>query len=174
MHVPVVVNDTDVPDTEHTTGVTDENVTGNPDDAAAETLTGDCTKVASGIGPKRIDCALGGGKIWKVRCTGGAALNAPLPLWSAWMVHVPVVVNETTAKETEHIVGVFDENVTGRPDDAVAEMSTSVTHFALSRKRMTPWRTWFACSDSRTAPGPPRAGGRANRDRPPGPARRPA
>jgi len=36
------------------------------------------------------------------------------------MVHVPVVSVDTAAPATEHTAGVFDDNETGRPDDADA------------------------------------------------------
>ena len=54
--MPVVNNDTDVPATEHTAPVRDENDTGRPDDAVALTDTGDCDSVAFASGPNEIDC----------------------------------------------------------------------------------------------------------------------
>ena len=51
----------------------------------------------------------------KLRCTGGAGVNEPLPAWSAWIVHVPAVSNVTDVPETVHTAGVDDENDTGSP-----------------------------------------------------------
>jgi hypothetical protein len=54
VHVPVVSNVTDVPDTVHTDGVVDEKVTASPDDAVALTVTGEAARVTFASAPKLI------------------------------------------------------------------------------------------------------------------------
>ena len=70
--MPVVSSVTVVPETVHTDVVDDENETGNPDDAVAATVRGDCASVTSGSGANEIVC--GFFVTVKLRANGGAAL----------------------------------------------------------------------------------------------------
>ncbi len=72
VHVPVVTRVTLVPLTVHTLVVSDENVTVRPEDAVAETVTGDCTSVVLPIAGKVIVCAAF--VTLKLCCTLGAGL----------------------------------------------------------------------------------------------------
>ena len=55
VQVPVATKVTVVPETVHTGVVSDEKLTGNPDDAVALTVNGDATSVRSASAPKLID-----------------------------------------------------------------------------------------------------------------------
>src|SRR5207253_10589133 len=55
-------------------------------------------------------------------CTVGAAKYVlAVPAWSAAIVHVPAARIATVLPVTVHTSGVIDENVTGSPEDAVAD-----------------------------------------------------
>jgi len=56
----------------------------------------------------------------KLCCTGGAALCVASPAWSASTVQVPDPTSVMVAPSTVQTSGVVVENVTGRPDEAVA------------------------------------------------------
>ena len=58
--------------------------------------------------------------IAKLCVAATAALKSTLPAWLAVMVQVPTARNATTEPETEQTPLVFDENVSGRPDEAAA------------------------------------------------------
>jgi len=121
VHEPVVSNETDAPETEHTDELSDENDTESPDDADADSDTGDWARFASAGAANEIDCAIGAAPTWKLRGTDGAALKVALPGWSAWIVHVPAVSNATEEPVTEQTPVVVDENDTAKADDADAD-----------------------------------------------------
>ena len=72
--MPVVTKVTVVPATVHTAVVSDEKLTGNPDDAVALTVNGDAASVRSASAPKLI--------VWSatvMTCDSGVLLEAALP-----------------------------------------------------------------------------------------------
>ena len=58
--------------------------------------------------------------------TAGAAFHVVLPLWLAVIVHVPTATRLTVVPLSVQILGVLVENVTARPEVAVAETAKDV------------------------------------------------
>ena len=125
MHVPVLMSAWVFPLAPlgvQVPGVNDVMVTASPDDAVGVTVTGDCARVRFGNAPSVM--------VWlalvtvKLRVTDGAVLKVVLPACAATTVHVPVlssVMVVPLVPPVVHTVGVVVVNVTGSPDDAVAD-----------------------------------------------------
>ena len=74
VQVPGATNVTVLPETVHTDVVSDEKLTGNPDDAVALTVNGNAASVRSARAPKLI--------VWSaavMTCDRGALVDAALP-----------------------------------------------------------------------------------------------
>ncbi len=108
VHVPAATNEIVapfVPPAVQTAGVIAVIVTTRPDDAVALIVTGGPSGTF-GVAPKVTVCwALVTVRLCR---TGGAALKAMLPAWSAWTVHVPgasTVIVAPRVPPDEHTVG---------------------------------------------------------------------
>jgi hypothetical protein len=115
---PVVTSVTVLPETVQVDGVFEEKLTGRPDEAVAETVNGGVPYGLLVKGANVMVCA--SFVIWKAWLTGVAAAKVALPGCDALMEQLPVVTSVTVLPETVHVVGVFEEKLTGKPDDAVA------------------------------------------------------
>jgi len=105
----------------HTDGVVVENVTARPEDAVAVTVNGDCAVVVLASVPNVM--------VWFAfdavndRLTLVAEPYTALPAWLALTVQVPAVISVMVCPLVPldvHTDGVVVENVTARPEDAVA------------------------------------------------------
>ena len=128
VQVPAPVSETVDPDTVHTPALPAAivKVTVSPELAVALTLYGDPPMLAPDgtLDVKSIDCVLAdGAAIANDCCTCAATLYAPLPAWSALIVHVPASTNATVAPVTVQMPALLGAaaNVTVRPDVAVAD-----------------------------------------------------
>src|SRR5688500_1328119 len=94
-------------------------------------------------------------------CVACAASMVAVPPWFAAMVHVPAAMSVMVLPETVHVASVSEENVTARPEVAVAETPNggSVTTldgsgakridwpaFATVKLRVTVGAAWWAVS----------------------------
>src|SRR6266516_2450082 len=111
------------PDTVHTGGVSEANVTGNPEVADADRVTGAPTWAAGGW-LKVIVCDLRPGWTWNARATPGAGAKTALPPCEAVIVHVPGAAVVTVRPDTVHTGGVPELNDTGNPEVADADKMT--------------------------------------------------
>jgi hypothetical protein len=127
VHVPGVRNVAVVPLTVQTPVVSEANVSVKPELAVADSVRGVPTVCASGA-LKVIVC--GSGSTVKLRDTGDAAAQVPLPTCEAWIVQVPAltkVVTKTVAVEplTVQTPVVWEAKLTAKPELAVAESVSS-------------------------------------------------
>ena len=124
LHVPAAtsaMSEPSAPLDVHTAGVVVVNVTGNPDDAVALTVNGDCDASRVASVPKVMLC--GARVTLKLRTTGAAALNVASPAWSASTVHVPTATSAIVAPfapPAVQIAGVVVVKVTGSNDVEIA------------------------------------------------------
>jgi hypothetical protein len=142
VQVPVATSVTVLPLTVQTAVVSDEELTGNPDDAVALTVNGREPSVRLLSGPNAI--------VWvawltlKLRSTLGAATYVALPACEARTVHVPNATSVTVLPPTVHTPIVSDEKPTVNPDDAVAV----TVNGAVPNCRLLSWpkvMVWLAC-----------------------------
>ena len=62
----------------------------------------------------------------KLRETGVAAAQVPLPAWEAWIVQVPAVRNEAVVPLTVQTLVVCEAKLTAKPEVAVADSASGV------------------------------------------------
>jgi len=101
--------------------VAEANVTAKPDEAVALTVNGAAPYVWLTSAPNVMVCAAFATA--KLSLTLGAAAYVALPACEAWIVHVPAATMVTVVLLTVQTPVVSEEELTGRPDDAVALMA---------------------------------------------------
>src|SRR5689334_19986534 len=104
VQVPVWLAVTVVPETVHTSGVSDRNDTVSSEDAVAVRVTG-LSIVALAGGVKLIVCGI----FWTAKdwVTDAAGTYLPSPGWEAVMVQVPAWLAVTVVPEMVHTSGVL-------------------------------------------------------------------
>ena len=154
VHVPGAAVVTAEPDTVHAGGVSEVNVTGNPEVADADNVTGTPTLAARGW-LKAIACDLRPAWTWNERVTPGAAAKRALPPCEAVTVHAPGATVVTADPDTVHTSGVSEANDTGNPEVADADNVTGTPTLAAGG-----WLKAIACdlrpgwtSNARASPG---------------------
>ena len=112
--------------TVHTDAVVDANCTARPELAVAESVGGAVPIVWVPGALKVMVWALAvtGAVMVKLRDTDTAALKLVLPVWSAVTVQVPGLTSVTCAAATVQKVGFGVDQVSARPEDALATSAT--------------------------------------------------
>ena len=118
MQVPAATAVMFSPETVQIPVVLDVSVTVKPESADAPDANVSATDLSAGWA-NVIVCAAPD-EILKLRVTGDAGAYVESPAWLALNWHVPAATRVTTKPETVQVLGVREDSVTVKPDDAVA------------------------------------------------------
>jgi len=144
VQVPVLLRVATVPETVHTSGVTEVKLTGIWELAVATKLSG----VPCNCAPMGLKVMVWVACTLKLCRTGWAAAYMALPLCEAQMVQIPVLLRVATVPETVHMSVVAEAKLTGNWELAVATRLSVPSNCAPMGLKVMVWvantvKLWF-------------------------------